>query len=226
MAKTNRIVIKKYSNRRLYDTERSLYINLEEVAVLLRAGRDVEVQDAKTGHDLTRTILLQLVLEREKNNIETLPVELLKELIVIQDTPARKWFDLSMKYSLELLRRFKKGGAGLASPWDIALFNPADVFSSFMRDMRIPGFGMGSEAGRQAPGSDWGPSAPPPEDPSREPVNRSPRDQPNRELDDRSPRDQPNRELDDRSPDLKSELDALRAKLESIEASMGRDDDA
>jgi polyhydroxyalkanoate synthesis repressor PhaR len=198
MAKADRIVIKKYSNRRLYDTERSLYINLEEVAVLLKAGRDVEVQDAKTGQDLTRTILLQLVLEREKNNIDTLPVELLKELIVIQDTPARKWFDLSMKYSLELLRRFKKGGAGMASPWDASLFNPADIFTTFMRDMRIPGFGFGAEppvggssradVGREAPPTDFGAEAPP--------------------------------------TDLKSELDALRAKLESIEASIGKDEDA
>ncbi len=207
MAKTNRIVIKKYSNRRLYDTERSLYINLEEVAVLLKGGRDVEVQDAKTGQDLTRTILLQLVLEREKNNIETLPVELLKELIVIQDTPARKWFDLSMKYSLELLRRFKKGGAGLASPWDASLFNPADIFSTFMRDMRIPGFGMAESgpepppagaSGPETPPTDFGAEAPP-TDPSRERANDP--------------------------PDLKSELDALRAKLESIEATIGKDED-
>ena len=200
MAKMDRIVIKKYSNRRLYDTERSLYINLEEVAVLLRAGRDVEVQDAKTGQDLTRTILLQLVLEREKNNIETLPVELLKELIVIQDTPARKWFDLSMKYSLELLRRFKKGGAGLASPWDMSLFNPTDIFSTFMRDMRVPGFGM--EDSRPVGGSSRAESG---------------RDAPPTEAE--SGRDAP-------PTDLKSELEALRAKLESIEASIGGDEDA
>ncbi len=217
MAKANRIVIKKYSNRRLYDTERSLYINLEEVAVLLKGGRDVEVQDAKSGQDLTRTILLQLVLEREKNNIETLPVELLKELIVIQDTPARKWFDLSMKYSLELLRRFKKGGAGLASPWDASLFNPTDIFSTFMRDMRIPGFGMADE--------------PPVGGPSRADVGgpsraESGRDAPPTESGPDAPRDNPSRELDDRTPDLKSELDALRAKLESIEASIGGDEDA
>jgi len=55
--------IKKYSNRRLYDTVRSRYVNLEELAAIIRAGDEVQIVDAKTGDDLTRGVLLQVVME-------------------------------------------------------------------------------------------------------------------------------------------------------------------
>ena len=57
--------IKKYSNRRLYDTQASSYINLEALAELIRLGEVVQVQDAKTGEDLTHTVLLQVILETQ-----------------------------------------------------------------------------------------------------------------------------------------------------------------
>lgn len=126
------VLIKKYGNRRLYDTERSSYINLEEVATILKRGRDVRIVDAKSGEDLTRTILLQLVLERERNNISGFPAELLKELIVIQDTPARRWFDLSMRYSLELMRRMKRQSGLLRRPLDSLGMNPTGFFDLLM----------------------------------------------------------------------------------------------
>lgn len=119
MAESNVTVIKKYGNRRLYDTDTSTYINLEDLSLLLKKGREIQVVDAKTQQDLTRPVLLQLILERERQNVEGLPVELLKELIVIGDTPARRWFDLSMKVSLEMLRRLKKSGLAGTTGWTI-----------------------------------------------------------------------------------------------------------
>ena len=132
MGKAKPVIIKKYGNRRLYDTERSSYINLEEVATLLKKGRDVRIVDAKTEEDLTRTILLQLILERERNNISGFPVELLKELIILQDTPGRRWFDLSMRYSLELLRRMKRQTGFLRRPLEGVGMNPTGFFELLM----------------------------------------------------------------------------------------------
>lgn len=74
------VTIKKYSNRRLYDTSRSAYINLEELAELVRGGATVQVVDAKTGQDLTREVLLEVVLKVLKGD-ELLPTGLLHRLI-------------------------------------------------------------------------------------------------------------------------------------------------
>ena len=57
------VVIKKYENRRLYDTSASRYVNLTDIAVLVRKGFDVRVVDSKTGEDLTRSILMQVIAE-------------------------------------------------------------------------------------------------------------------------------------------------------------------
>ncbi|MGH8062389.1 MAG: polyhydroxyalkanoate synthesis repressor PhaR, partial [Pseudoxanthomonas sp.] len=60
-------IIKKYPNRRLYDTEISSYITIEDVRQLIVDGEDFEVRDAKTGDDLTRTVLLQIITEQEQD---------------------------------------------------------------------------------------------------------------------------------------------------------------
>jgi len=130
MADRQPLIIKKYGNRRLYDSQRSLYINLEDLATLLKEGRDLHVVDAKTGEDLTRATLLQLVLEREKRNISGFPVELLRELIIIQESPARKWFDLSLKYSIELMRRMKRQAGLFRQPFDFMSFSPTSLFQT------------------------------------------------------------------------------------------------
>lgn len=74
------VVIRKYANRRLYDTGRSRYVNLEEIAALIRAGEDVRVEDVDTGADLTREILLQIVLDVLKGG-EFFPVGMLRRII-------------------------------------------------------------------------------------------------------------------------------------------------
>ena len=74
------ITIRKYGNRRLYDNTRSRYMNLDELAELIRAGEDVRILDAKTEEDLTREVLLQVVLETLKG-AEMFPAPLLKRII-------------------------------------------------------------------------------------------------------------------------------------------------
>ncbi len=76
------IVIKKYENRRLYDTSNSRYINLDEIAQLVRDGRDVQVVDAATGEDITRPVLTQIIMDQAKEPDSTFPLDMLRQMVV------------------------------------------------------------------------------------------------------------------------------------------------
>ena len=75
------IIIKKYANRRLYDTSTSSYVTLDHLSELVREGRDFEVRDAKTGEDLTRQVLTQIIFEQETKGEGALPLNFLRQLI-------------------------------------------------------------------------------------------------------------------------------------------------
>ena len=76
------IVIKKYENRRLYDSTHSRYVNLDEVAQMVRDGRDVQVLDAVTGEDRTRAVLTQIVVEHAKDDHSAFPLDVLRQMVV------------------------------------------------------------------------------------------------------------------------------------------------
>jgi len=80
-----KVVIKKYENRRLYDTGASRYVNLDDVARMVREGVEVQVVDARSGEDLTRVILTQVIMEDAKGHESGLPLDLLRKLIVASD---------------------------------------------------------------------------------------------------------------------------------------------
>jgi polyhydroxyalkanoate synthesis repressor PhaR len=75
------VVVKKYANRRLYNTESSSYITLETLADMVRAGRDFVVYDARTGDDITRSVLTQIIVEEESKGRALLPTTFLRQLI-------------------------------------------------------------------------------------------------------------------------------------------------
>ncbi len=77
----DRIVLKKYANRRLYDTQKSAYVTLSEVADIIRQGKTIQAIDAKTKEDVTAFVLTQIILEEAKNNNALLPVPLLHMII-------------------------------------------------------------------------------------------------------------------------------------------------
>ncbi len=79
--KTGKITIKKYANRRLYDTSASRYVTLDHLRDLVKSDADFEVVDAKTGEDLTRGVLAQIIFEEEAKGANLLPVEFLRQLI-------------------------------------------------------------------------------------------------------------------------------------------------
>jgi polyhydroxyalkanoate synthesis repressor PhaR len=76
-----KVTIKKYANRRLYDTESSAYITLDRLSEMVREGREFEVVDAKTGEDITRQVLTQIIVDEEGRGSTMLPVNFLKQLI-------------------------------------------------------------------------------------------------------------------------------------------------
>lgn len=93
-------VIKRYSNRKLYDTQESRYVTLEEIEEMIRAGREISVVDAATGEDLTSVTLSQIILENERSHRGNLPSAFLHQLI----KHGEAWQDFvqrSMKSSLE-----------------------------------------------------------------------------------------------------------------------------
>ncbi len=75
------VVVKKYANRRLYNTESSSYITLDNLAEMVRQGRDFVVYDAKTGDDITRSVLTQIIVEEEGKGQNLLPTTFLRQLI-------------------------------------------------------------------------------------------------------------------------------------------------
>lgn len=96
-------LIKKYENRRLYDTEASRYVNLEDLAAMVHRGEDVSVVDAKSGRDLTREVLLQIVVELQ-GGAEILPVGMLRRMIrATGDDPLQKVLRQQIALGLDLL---------------------------------------------------------------------------------------------------------------------------
>jgi polyhydroxyalkanoate synthesis repressor PhaR len=77
------IIIKKYANRRLYNTQSSSYITLDDLARMVRTGVEFQVLDAKSGNDITHAILTQIIMEEEANGEQMLPVSFLRQLIAM-----------------------------------------------------------------------------------------------------------------------------------------------
>lgn len=112
-SKQSSILIKKYPNRRLYDTKTSSYITLNELFQYVRKGEDFHVIDVKTKEDLTRSILIQIIVEQEIKGYHLLPIDFLKSIIYfcgnqelltkfITDSPITKFFDHYHKNNIDI----------------------------------------------------------------------------------------------------------------------------
>jgi len=154
MAKsTGKVTIKKYANRRLYDTESSAYITLDRLAQMVREGREFEVVDAKTGEDITRQVLTQIIVDEEARGGETmLPINFLKQLIGLYGNSMQNFVPQYLEAAMDSFQRNQSavrdafGGNVLA---DIAKRNMA------MFEDAAQAFGGGSKKGAAKPsGSD------------------------------------------------------------------------
>src|SRR5919112_4304623 len=99
-------VIKKYANRRLYHTGTSTYVTLEDLAQMVRAGEDFLVHDARSGEDLTRSVLTQIIFEQEnKEGQNLLPVTFLRQLIRFYGDSMQMVVPRFLEVSMESLTR-------------------------------------------------------------------------------------------------------------------------
>ena len=97
-----RIIIKKYENRRLYDSTNSRYVNLEEVAQMVQEGREVQVLDAASGDDLTRLVLTQIIMEQAKTPGSAFPLDILRQMVAATNRAGQETAMNYMKAMLEL----------------------------------------------------------------------------------------------------------------------------
>lgn len=105
MADTEKpLLIKRYASRRLYNTETSDYVTLEDIAGFIRSGREVQIVDLKTGDDLTRQYLLQIVAEHESKGESVLPVDVLTDLVRSYATGMQSVMPQFLASSFEMLR--------------------------------------------------------------------------------------------------------------------------
>jgi polyhydroxyalkanoate synthesis repressor PhaR len=130
---SGRVVIKKYGNRRLYDTSASRYVNLDEIAGMVRNGTDVQVLDAKTGEDLTRATLMQVIAEDTKGQHEGLPLELIRQLIMASDHVGREFIMWYLKSAFDTYHRVQNALQSGLSEVQSAAMSPLSMVERFMQ---------------------------------------------------------------------------------------------
>ena len=98
------LLIKRYASRRLYNTETSDYVTLEDIAAFIRDGREVQIVDLKTGDDLTRQYLLQIIAEHESKGQSMLPVDVLSDMVRSYMNPGASMMPQFLQASFDMLR--------------------------------------------------------------------------------------------------------------------------
>lgn len=102
---TAAIIIKKYANRRLYNTDKSCYITLDDLAAMTRGGTDFKVVDAKSGDDITHSVLTQIIMEEESRGQTMLPVSFLRQLISMYGDSMQSMVPQYLEASMDSFRK-------------------------------------------------------------------------------------------------------------------------
>jgi polyhydroxyalkanoate synthesis repressor PhaR len=130
--KSSAVIIKKYGNRRLYDTTGSRYVNLDDIAAFIREGKEVRVEDAKTGRDLTRVTLTQIITEDAKEKPTGLPLELLRELIVASDQARQEFIMWYLKSAFDTYQAVQSAVQNRIGNMQSALLSPVESMQRFL----------------------------------------------------------------------------------------------
>lgn len=131
--KPDKVVIKKYANRRLYDTSGSRYINLEDIGALVRNGTDLQVVDAKTGEDITRVTLTQIIVEDAKGQPTGLPLELLRQLIVASDRVGQEFIMWYLKSAFDAYQKVQSTVQSRLSEVQSAALSPLNMVKDLVQ---------------------------------------------------------------------------------------------
>lgn len=147
---SDKVVIKKYANRRLYNTRKSSYVTLDDLSKMVRDGEDFAVFDAKTGEDITRSVLTQIIVEEEAKEQNMLPTNFLRELIRLYGDPLQgvvpAYLDATMQAfsrNQEKMREAFGGKMPFANFESMTRAN-MELFEKSMR-MFVPFGGVGRE---------------------------------------------------------------------------------
>lgn len=130
---TDKVIIKKYANRRLYDTSNSRYINLEDIAALVRNGKEVQVVDANSGEDITRVTLTQIIVEDAKDQPTGLPLELLRQLIVASDRVGQEFIMWYLKSAFDTYQKVQSSLQTRLTEMHSAALSPLQMMKSFIQ---------------------------------------------------------------------------------------------
>lgn len=136
--KPSPVLIKKYGNRRLYDSSNSKYVNLDDIAAFIREGRDVKVVDASTGQDLTRVTLTQIITEDAKDKPTGLPLELLRQLIVASDEARQEFVMWYLKSAFDTYQSVKDGVQSRLGEVQSTILSPVDTMKNFLAPTPSP----------------------------------------------------------------------------------------
>ena len=152
---TKKVVIKKYANRRLYNTAKSSYVTLDDLSKMVREGEDFAVFDAKSGEDITRSVLTQIIVEEESKEQNMLPTDFLRELIRLYGDPLQSmvpgYLDATMKAfnrNQDEMRAAFSGGNAFTNFESIARTN-MELFEQSMR--AFTPFGTGGDRTAETP---------------------------------------------------------------------------
>ena len=133
--KKEAVVIKKYANRRLYNTETSTYVTLDDLAAMVRSDKDFVVYDAKSGDDLTHTVLTQIIVDQEsrEGGQTLLPIPFLRQLIRFYDDSIGRMVPGYLQFSLETLVKEQEK---MRSQFATAFTSPAAAFEAYNDQVR------------------------------------------------------------------------------------------
>ena len=124
--KNTEVLIRKYSDRRLYDTGASRYVKLEDIARMVREGIDVRVLDDRTGKDITHIILTQIIVEDAKDRQIALPLQLLTQLVRASDKASHDFLSWYLNSTLDLYKKAQETVSTRLSGAKSAVTNPLD----------------------------------------------------------------------------------------------------
>lgn len=126
------VIIKKYGNRRLYDTAGSRYVNLDDIAAFIREGKEVKVVDVKTGQDLTRVTLTQIITEDARDKPTGLPLELLRQLIIASDEVRQEFVMWYLKSAFDTYQKVQDAVQSRLGEVQSAILSPVDLMKKFL----------------------------------------------------------------------------------------------
>ncbi len=136
--KASPVIIKKYGNRRLYDSSNSKYVNLDDIAGLIREGKEVQVVDAKTGQDITRVTLTQIITEDAKESPTGLPLELLRQLIVASDEARQEFVMWYLKSAFDTYQKVQDAVQSRLGEVQSTILSPVDMMQKFLTPAASP----------------------------------------------------------------------------------------